>query len=299
MAIPTFEEIMLPLLEVIKDRKEYPANEIRKAVSNYLDLTDKEKNQMLPSGRETYITNRVSWAKTYMKNAGLVEQTGKASVRITERGLDVLNENPSRIDRDYLKRFPEFVEWRTKSESKQKETKQISITNQTPEEMIEQGYKMMQEALYSDLLDKVKSISSQGFELLILELCKKMSYGDWASHTGRTGDHGIDGIIKEDKLGLGEIYLQAKKWENQVSSKDIRDFAGSLQATKTKKGIFITTSDFSSDGRDWIKNLNDTVIILIHGEQLAELMVEFDVGVSTANEIKIKKIDQDYFEQFL
>ena len=299
MPIPTFEEVMLPLLKAIRNKNDHSMKDVIKTISDDLNLTDEERNRLLPSGKTTYMQSRVGWAKTYMKFAGLVEQTERGLVNITEAGLNVLNENPSKIDRQYLSKFPEFVEWQTKSEQSQKEIEPTQITNQTPEDMIALGYKIVQEVLYSDLLEKIKSISAQGFELLILELCKKMNYGNWVKHTGKTGDHGIDGIIKEDRLGLGEIYLQAKKWENQVTSKEIRDFAGSLQATKTKKGIFITTSDFSPDGKNWIKNLNDTTIILINGKQLSELMIEFDVGVSTVDEIKIKRIDQDYFEQFL
>jgi restriction system protein len=165
--------------------------------------------------------------------------------------------------------------------------------------MITTGYEIIQETLYNELLEKVKTVSDQGFEMLVLDLCKKMNYGDLVEHTGKSGDQGIDGIIKEDRLGLGEIYLQAKRWEGQVPSKEVRNFVGSLQATKTKKGIFITTSDFTPDGRDFAKRLSDTTIILINGKELARLMVEYDVGVSEVNNIKIKKIDQDYFDQYI
>jgi len=165
--------------------------------------------------------------------------------------------------------------------------------------MITVGYTIIQENLYNDLLEKIKSVSDNGFERLVLDLCKKMNYGDIVQHTGKSGDQGIDGIIKEDRLGLGEIYIQAKRWENAVQSKEIRNFAGSLQATKTKKGIFITTSDFTSDGIEFVKKLSDSTIILINGKELAKLMEEYDVGVSEVDSVKIKKIDQDYFEQYL
>lgn len=299
MAIPTFEEVMLPVLVTIKDKNEHPMKDVRESVSNYLKLTDEEKNRLLSSGKITYMYDRVGWAKTYMKFAGLIQQSGRGTIKITENGLNVLNENPTKIDVEYLNRFPEFVEWKSKKSEDKHKDQSVSISSQTPEDMMLQGHEIIQDALYSDLLDKVKSVSDQGFEMLILDLCKKMNYGDLTEHTGKVGDQGIDGIIKEDRLGLGEIYLQAKRWEGQVSSKDVRNFAGSLQATKTKKGIFITTSDFSSDGKNWIETLKDTVIILINGKQLAKLMVEFNVGVSIINNIEIKKIEQDYFEQFL
>jgi restriction system protein len=165
--------------------------------------------------------------------------------------------------------------------------------------MIETGYEIIQEKLYTELLEKVKTVSDSGFERLVLELCKKMNYGDLVEHTGKTADQGIDGIIKEDRLGLGEIYLQAKRWENTVQSKEVRNFAGSLQATKSRKGIFITTSDFTPDGWEFVKKLKDSTIILINGKELAKLMVEFDVGVSEENTIQIKKLDHDYFDQYL
>lgn len=290
---------MLPLLQVIKDKNEYSLRQVEDALSRHFQLTEEERSKMLPSGGMTYLYNRIGWAKTDLKFAGLVEQTGRGLFKITDRGLQVLSENPSRIDVEFLKKFPEFVSWQNKESEKPKQLESTPLTSQTPEDMITTGYEIIQEALYSDLLDKIKSVSDQGFEMLVLDLCKKMNYGDLIKHTGKSGDQGIDGIIKEDRLGLGEIYLQAKKWEGSVGSKDVRNFAGSLQATKSKKGIFITTSDFTPDGREFVKKLSDSVIILINGKDLAKLMVEYDVGVSEVNSIRIKKIDQDYFEQYI
>jgi len=290
---------MLPLLQVIKDKNEYSLRQVEDALSRHFQLTEEERSKMLPSGGMTYLYNRTGWAKTDLKFAGLVEQTGRGLFKITDRGLQVLSENPSRIDVEFLKKFPEFVSWQNKESEKPKQLESTPLTSQTPEDMITTGYEIIQEALYSDLLDKIKSVSDQGFEMLVLDLCKKMNYGDLIKHTGKSGDQGIDGIIKEDRLGLGEIYLQAKKWEGSVASKDVRNFAGSLQATKSKKGIFITTSDFTPDGREFVKKLSDSVIILINGKDLAKLMVEYDVGVSEVNSIRIKKIDQDYFEQYI
>lgn len=298
MPIPTFEDVMLPLLHVIKDKKEYSLRQVEDALSGHFQLTEEERTRMLPSGGMTYLYNRIGWAKTDLKFAGLIEQSGRGLFKITDRGLQVLSENPSKIDVEFLRKFPEFVAWQNKESEKPKQ-EIAPLSSQTPEDMITTGYEIIQEALYSDLLEKIKSVSNQGFEMLVLDLCKKMNYGDLVEHTGKSGDQGIDGIIKEDRLGLGEIYLQAKKWEGSVASKDVRNFAGSLQATKSKKGIFITTSDFTPDGREFIKKLNDSTIILINGKDLAKLMVEYDVGVSEINNIRIKKIDQDYFEQYI
>jgi restriction system protein len=298
--IPTFEEVMLPLLQTIKDKREYSLRQVEESVAEHFQLTEEERNRLLPSGKMTYLYNRIGWAKTDLKFAGLIEQSGRGLFKITERGLQVLNENPQKIDVEYLTRFPEFVEWQNKEKEDKREPISTNTMRQSPQETIDAGFQTLQEALYNDVLDKVKSVSNSGFERLILDLLKKMNYGDITEHTGKTGDQGIDGIIKEDRLGLGEIYLQAKKWDGNVSSKDVRNFAGSLQATKSKKGIFITSSDFTPDCIEFIKNLrSDSTIILINGKELAKLMVEYDVGVSEENVYKIKRLDNDYFDQYL
>lgn len=301
MTIPTYEDLMLPLIKLIQDGKDYSLREVEETLSKEFQLTDEERNRVLPSGKMTYIYNRIGWAKTSLKKAGLVEQTKTGFFKITNRGLEILKENPTRIDVKYLLKFPGFEEYQhgSKRENKQEIQSVISVSTQTPDDMISSGYQLIRENLYNEILEKVKSISDSGFERLILELCKAMHYGDLVEHTGKSGDQGIDGIIKEDRLGLGLIYLQAKKWEGQVPSKEVRNFAGSLQATKTKKGIFITTAEFTPDAKEFIKRLTDTTIILINGKELAKLMEEFDVGVSVVDSVKIKKIDQDYFEQYL
>jgi restriction system protein len=299
MSNPTFEDVMLPLLQTIKDKKEYSLRQVEEALSKHFQLTEEERNRLLPSGKMTYLYNRIGWAKTDLKFAGLIEQSGRGLFKITDRGLQVLSENLPKLDVEYLTKFPEFVEWQNKERKVKQEPFAVRLSNQTPEDMIETGYEIIQEKLYTELLEKIKSVSDSGFERLVLELCKKMNYGDLVEHTGKTGDQGIDGIIKEDRLGLGEIYLQAKRWENTVQSKEVRNFAGSLQATKSRKGIFITTSDFTPDGWEFVKKLKDSTIILINGKELAKLMVEFDVGVSEENTIRIKKLDHDYFDQYL
>lgn len=300
MTIPTYEDMMLPIMKSIKDGKEYSLRNVEEAVSREFQLSEEEQNRMLPSGKMTYLYNRIGWAKTSLKMAGLLEQPRIGIITITNRGLDALRENLPHIDLEYLSKFSEFVEWQHRKRNDKQESQNLfQITKQTPDDMISAGYDLIRENLYNEILEKVKTLSDQGFERLVLDLCKKMNYGDWVKHTGKSGDQGIDGIIKEDRLGLGEIYLQAKRWQNTVTSKEVRDFAGSLQATKTKKGIFITTSDFTPDGREFITKLKDSTIILINGKELAKLMEEYDVGVSEINSIRIKKIDHDYFEQYI
>ncbi len=300
MTIPTYEDMMLPIMKTIRDEKEYSLKSIEDAIKSEFQLSDEEQNRMLPSGRMTYVYNRIGWAKTSLKMAGLLEQPRVGIIKITNRGLGVLEDNLHHIDLEYLNKFPEFVEWQhRKRDDKQESQNMLQITKQTPEDMISAGYDLIRENLYNEILEKVKTLSDQGFERLVLDLCKKMNYGDWVKHTGKSGDQGIDGIIKEDRLGLGEIYLQAKRWQNIVASKEVRDFAGSLQATKSKKGIFITTSDFTADGKEFIMKLKDSTIILINGKELTRLMEEYDVGVSEINSVRIKKIDHDYFEQYI
>ena len=286
---------MLPFLERIEDKNEYSTRGITEILATDMKLTDEERNKVIPNRKITYFYDRVGWARTYLKFAGLIEQTGYGVFKITDRGLKTLNEKPQRIDRKYLHKFDEFRTWYgggSKTPFKE------PATDLTPEEMIAMVHNAAQKTLSRELLDTIQRISPEGFERLVLDLCKKMGYGEWAEHTGKSGDGGIDGIIKEDKLGLGQIYLQAKKWEGKVSAPEVRKFVGSLQATKTKKGIFITTSDFTSDGKKWAESLNNTTIVLINGELLAELMSEYGVGVSTRDTIKIKKIDHEYFEQY-
>ena len=295
MSIPKFQEVMLPFLERVKDKNEYSTRGITEILATDMKLTAEERNEVIPNRKITYFHDRVGWARTYLKFAGLIEQTGYGVFKITDRGLKALNEKPQRIDIKYLYKFDEFRRWYSggsKTPSKE------PATDLTLEEMIAIVRNAAQKTLSRELLDAIQRISSDGFERLVLDLCKKMGYGEWAEHTGKSGDGGIDGIIKEDKLGLGQIYLQAKKWEGKVSASEVRKFVGSLQATKTKKGIFITTSDFTADGKKWAESLNNTTIVLINGELLAELMSEYGVGVSTSDTIKIKKIDHEYFEQY-
>jgi restriction system protein len=238
-----------------------------------------------------------------LKKAGLLEPTKRGYFKITERGLKVLKDRPTEIDANYLERFPEFVQFikTTKVVKEEIEGKELGkYEESTPEELMEIGYQKLQKELASELLDRIKKCSPSFFEKLVIELLVKMGYGGSRTDAGktirRTGDEGIDGIIKEDKLGLDIIYIQAKKWENQVSRSEIQKFAGALQGQRARKGIFITTSTFSDSAIDYVSKI-DNKIILIDGEHLAQLMIENDIGVSKIAEYKIKKIDTDYFSE--
>lgn len=295
MGIPTYEDILLPLLKHIADGQEHSLRETEEKLISQFDMTEEEKNRYQPSGGQKVFFNRLGWSKTSLKKAGLVESPKWGVFIISQRGKDVLSQNPEKIDIKFLNQFPEHLAYMkgTKSEE-EKTTETTTGESQSPEDMMENGYIIIRENLESEILSKIKESSPRFFEELIVDLIKKMGYGIEGQVIGKTGDGGVDGLIKEDKLGLDTIFLQAKRWENHVGAKHIRDFAGALQSKKSKKGIFITTSEFSADAKQFVKEIENR-IILIDGEQLASYMTDYDVGVKETNNYKIKRIDEDYF----
>jgi len=297
--IPDYQSIMLPLLKYAGDKNEHHIRDAIEALANEFNLTGKERKELVPSGQQLTFDNRVAWAKAHLKKAGLIESTRRGYFRIVDRGVSVLEEQPDKIDAKYLKRYQEFTEFRNSSKSLGEESGDVQeYEESTPEELMGIGHRKLQNDLASELLDSIKKCSPGFFERLVVELLVKMGYGgsreDAGEAIGKSGDEGIDGIIKEDKLGLDIVYIQAKKWENPVSRSEIQKFAGALQGQKAKKGIFITTSTFSKNAREYVSKI-DNKIVLIDGEQLAKLMIENDVGVSKVASYEIKKIDSDYF----
>ena len=299
--IPDFQTIMLPLLKEISNGNEFTAKEVNSNLSKYFNLSDEELQEMLPSGKQGVFVNRVAWAKAHLKIAGLLESPKRGSFRITPKGLEVLNQNPEVINLKFLKTLPEYIEYLESSKSEYKTTDVNLETEEakTPEELIEQSFLTIQKALSQELITKVKSCNPYFFENLVVELLVKMGYGgslaDAGKAIGKSGDEGIDGIIKEDKLGLDIIYIQAKRWEGNVGRPEIQKFVGALAGQGAKKGIFITTSKFTPDALNYIPR-NETKIVLIDGEKLTRLMIEYNLGVSTHNIYELKKIDIDYFE---
>lgn len=293
MAIPNFESIMLPLLECVKDGKEWPINDIDELLINRFHLTEDEANQLKPSSTtETLFQNRLRWARFYLKKANLLIDPRRGYTQITQEGIKILQQKPTKIDINYLKRFPSFVAFYTKK--KTTEEKSISQAKEkSPEDMIIEGITEIRRGAETEILDKIKSCPPAFFEKIVVQLLEKMGYGAGTT-TGKSGDGGIDGMIKQDKLGLDEIYVQAKRWENTVPGKEVRDFAGSLAGKKSKKGIFITTSNFSSDAIEFVKTV-DSKIILIDGEKLAQLMFDHNVGFESGDTYQLKKIDEDFF----
>jgi len=300
MAIPNFEAIMLPLLRFAGDKQEHSRQEAIDYIENEFSLSEAERKELLPSGRDRLISNRVGWSTTALKKAALLESTKRAYFKITDLGLNVLEKNPTEINSKFLEQFPGFVEFRSIRKDKGKELMPETGTSQTPQELIEDGFQKIKNDLSMELLNSVKHSTPPFFEKLVVELLLAMGYGgsrkDAGEAIGKSGDGGIDGIIKEDKLGLDVIYLQAKRWENPVGSKEIRNFVGSLVGHKANKGVFITTSSYTKDALEYVKTINHKVI-LIDGELLTELMIENNIGVSKVQSYEIKKIDLDYFSE--
>lgn len=299
MAIPDFQTIMLPLLKYVSDSEEHSKREAVDALAEEFGLTEDEKSELLPSGRQQIFDNRLAWARTYLLKAGLLESTRRGFFRITDKGQEVLRKNPEKINIVYLDQFPGFTEFRTSGRAQSTVTEQSDTdTDTTPEEMLEAAYLNMRQRLALELLQSIKGCSPAFFERLVIDLLVTMGYGgtrkDAGEAIGRSGDGGIDGIIKEDRLGLDCIYVQAKRWENTVGRPDIQKFAGALQGQRARKGIFITTSNFSSEAHDYVSRI-DNKIILVDGTVLVNLMIDHSVGVSRIANYEIKKVDLDYF----
>jgi Restriction endonuclease len=307
MAVPDYQSLMLPLLQfAARKETEISTSEAVEVLAKELGLTEDDLREMLPSGVQPTFVNRVGWAATYMKKAGLLETTRRGFYQITDRGRDLLEKQLETINVELLRQYPEFLEFEkpkgTRSSDKSNEQKGLSeISPATPLEQLETAYENLRDKLADELLAKLKKVSPAFFEKVVVELLVKMGYGgsraDAGKAIGKSGDGGIDGIIKEDKLGLDVVYIQAKRWDsNPVGRPDVMQFVGALQAQRANKGIFITTSRFTEDASSYVSQIGSK-IVLIDGEQLTNLMIEHDVGVSTVSLYPVKKIDSDYFEE--
>ncbi len=300
MTIPDYQSIMLPLLKLLANGEEHSLRESIEKLAEIFELSGEEKKELLPSGQQPVFDNRVGWARTYMKKAGLLESTRRGFFKITERGREALKQNPSEINVKFLEQYPEFREFKETRKEKGRVVPEIeNAEKQSPEDLLVYGYQKIRQELADELITQIRSCSPEFFERLVVEMLVKMGYGgsrkDAGRAIGKSGDEGIDGIIKEDKLGLDIIYIQAKRWGNTISRPEIQKFAGALQGHRAKKGIFITTSNFSREALDYASKI-DSRIVLIDGEQLAQLMIDHDIGVSKVASYDIKKIDSDYFE---
>jgi restriction system protein len=306
MAVPDYQSLMLPLLKFAEERQsEISSGEAVEALGTRLGLTEADLKEMLPSGVQPTFVNRVAWAATYLRKAGLLESTRRGYYRITARGMELLAKKPKVVNVRLLKQYPEFLAFQqlkgTRTGEKKDPTVSVEAATATPSEALENAYENLRDELGDELLSRLKKSSPAFFERIVVELLVKMGYGgsraDAGKAIGKTGDGGIDGIIKEDKLGLDVVYVQAKRWDNNpVGRPDVMQFAGALQAQKASKGIFITTSRFTDDARSYVTQIGSK-IVLIDGEQLTQLMIDHDVGVSTVSLYPVKKIDTDYFEE--
>jgi restriction system protein len=306
MTIPDYQSLMLPILKFMGDKKEHSLNEIIEYIYGISGLPEEEKKQLLPSGREPILRNRIRWARFYLEKAGLLESTRRAFSIISERGLSILHENLEGINVKSLERFPEFVKFRglRKEEAETKPQKLIRGTlvpleSINPTELLENAYQNLKNTLVEEILNEVKKATPRFFENLVVELLVRMGYGgsrkDAGQAIGQIGDEGIDGIIKEDKLGLDAVYLQAKRWEGTVGRPEIHKFVGALKGQGADKGIFITTSTFTKEAVDYASKIESPKIVLIDGKKLTELMFEYGIGVSTEATYEVKRIDSDFF----
>ncbi|MBD2188968.1 restriction endonuclease [Pseudanabaena mucicola] len=309
MAVPDYQSLMLPLLKYAGTHNgEVTTSEAVEVLAQELNLSEEDLREMLPSGTQSTFGNRVGWAATHIKKAGLLEPTRRGYYQITTRGRELLAKQPKVLNVKFLEKYPEFLEFkklkgtRTRNGKGNTENKSIpDISVATPSEALEAAYENLRDELADELLAKLKTTSPAFFERVVVELLVKMGYGgsrtDAGRAIGKSGDGGIDGIIKEDKLGLDVVYIQAKRWgSTSVGRPDVMQFAGALQAQRANKGIFITTSRFTEEARNYVSQIGSK-IVLIDGEQLTSLMIENDVGVSTISLYPVKKIDSDYFDE--
>jgi restriction system protein len=302
MAIPDFQTFLLPVLELAGDDQVHALAEAREALALKFKLSAEDRVELLPSGRVPRFNNRVAWAKSYLEQARLISSPRRAHFEITERGRQALAQKPGRIDIAFLEKYEEFKEFRNAGRKAAGETPAAEThaegQSATPEELLDQAYQSIRAELTSSLLNRVKEGSPKFFESLVVELLLKMGYGRSLAEAGRaigaSGDEGIDGIISEDRLGLDEIYIQAKKWEGTVGRPEIQKFVGALHGKRARKGVFITTGSFSGEARDYVSRI-DPRVVLIDGKALTEYMIDFNLGVTPKAAYELKRVDTDYF----
>ena len=298
MPVPDFQSVMLPLLQLAADGQERTLRETVESLALAFQLSEADREGLLPSGRQPTFDNRVGWARTYLKKAGLLESVGRARLRITDRGLTCLRARPERITVRFLNQFPEFLAFHTTAAPGTDDSVAVD-EGQTPEETVETGFQSLQRNLAAELSEIIAVCSPKFFEQLVVDLLIGMGYGgsrrEAGEAVGQSGDGGIDGIIKEDRLGLDSIYVQAKRWEGPVGRPVVQAFVGGLEGQRARKGVLITTSTFSQQAKEYVRNI-EKKIVLIDGDQLVQFMIEHNIGVSAVVTYTVKKVDRDYFE---
>ena len=305
MAIPDFQMVMLPLIEALADGQERTMRELTEQLASQYGLTDQERIELLPSGQQTLFSNRVAWAKTHLKSAGLLTNPTRGRVHISPLGRQVLTEKPSALSVRYLKRFAPYREFVGKAETKTEEV-ETSLTAiameqaRTPQELIDVSFQSLASATAADLLSRLKASTPRAFEKIVVQLLLVMGYGGVAGYgtvTGKTGDVGIDGVIHQDKLGLDIVCIQAKRWEGPVGRPAIQQFVGSMDYHRSKKGVVLTTSTYTKEGLDFVHRIEGKKVVLIDGSRLADLMIEHDLGVTTTKTYSLKEVSNDFFDE--
>ncbi len=301
MPVPDFQSFFKPLLDIASDGTEHSMSEVRDQIAQAMGISEAQRSERLPSGTQSKFDNRVAWAKSYFIQARVLESTRRAHFRITDRGRELHREGLQRIDVHILNRYPEFVEFHSAERTQVGEVDGEKLPSvSTPEETLQQAYQGIRNQLASELIDRVKANSPEFFERLVVQLMVAMGYGgsieDAGQAIGHTGDEGVDGIIKEDRLGLDVIYVQAKKWDGTVGRPEIQRFVGALHGKRARKGVFITTGRFSDDARSYVETI-DPKVILIDYKTLANYMIDFNLGVAGSARYEIKRIDSDFFAE--
>jgi restriction system protein len=303
MPIPDFQNLMLPMLQLAADGAEHRLSDAIEALAQQLKLSNAERAELLPSGIQPRFDNKVGWARTHLGKALLLESPRRGWFRISERGRSLLASPPDRITVAYLMRYPEYGAFRSRSRLVEHGVAAVPPGEEegaSPEETLEASYQALRGTLAQELIERVKQVSPRFFERLVVDLLVAMGYGgsrrDAGQAIGRSGDGGIDGIINEDRLGLDVVYIQAKRWESTVSRPEVQAFAGSLEGFRARKGVMITTSSFSAQAREYVGRI-EKKIVLIDGEQLAQYLIDYNIGTAEVSRYVVKKIDLDYFEE--
>lgn len=302
MAIPDFQTLMLPLLGVLTDGKEHAMRDVTAALATYFRLTDPERQDKLPSGQQTVISNRVAWAKAHLKSAGLVENPTRGLVRLSNLGRAVLDQKPPVVNCRFLKQYPAYLKFIGQIEGDADEAAEPTLTSgqKTPLELLDESYTTLRKATVEELLSRLKLSSPGFFEEAVVKLLRAMGYGGVTGEgtvTGRSGDGGIDGVIKEDKLGLDVVCLQAKRWEESVGRPVVQQFVGSMDYIRARKGVIITTSQFTRDATAFVDRIEGKKVVLIDGDTLAELMLDHNVGVTRTKVYELKEVSNDFFDE--
>jgi restriction system protein len=304
MPIPDFQSVMRPLLEVLSDCKEWRMRDVTDALATRFQLTPHEREEMLPSGQQTLFNNRVGWAKTHLKGAGLILNPNRGKVTLSDEGRRVLASHPEAINCRFLRQYPSYLELVGRSRSEDDGEAEDSVdgteSDQTPLELMDESFHALRRATADELLVKLRECSPGFFEKIVVKLLQAMGYGGVTGEalvTGRSGDAGIDGIIKEDKLGLDVVCIQAKRWEGTVGRPVIQGFVGSMDFVRARKGVILTTSTFTRDANEFVERIEGKKVVLIDGPQLADLMIDHNVGVLPTKSFELKEVSNDFFDE--